>query len=136
LKLKVLVLILITTIVIVVLDSNEMLGIKQIIEVDAHFLQYTCGKNNIDMRVTLVRDSGFAYLQGKVISPELILNQKELAKLVNQKTAAFREGREPTLSDFTLVGYVKESNVKHCSGAICFKIKQIKYAGDSTFTTF
>lgn len=135
-KLKVLGLILITTIAIIVLDSYGMLGFKQIIEVEAHYMQYTCGKNNIDMRVTLVRDSAFAYLQGKVISPELILNQKKLAKLVNQKTAAFSEGREPTLADFTLIGYVKESNAKHCSGAICFKIEQIKYAGDSTFTTF
>lgn len=100
-------------------------------------MQYTCGKNNIDMRVIEVRDSAFAYLKGEVISPELLnFQEAKLAKLVFEKTAAFREGRAPALADFTIVGYVRKSSREHCSGGICFKVERIKYAGDSTFVEF
>jgi hypothetical protein len=137
LKLKVLGWILIATLGIAVLDHYELLGGKKIIEVQAHYMQYTCGRNNIDMRITRVSDSNFNYLKGVVISPELLnFNQKKLARLVDEKTAAFREGRAATLADFTLVGYVRKTKSEHCSGAICFKVEKIKYAGDSTFTEF
>jgi hypothetical protein len=125
------------TLGVAVMDYFNLLGRRKIIEVQAHYMQYTCGKNNIDMRVTKVSDKEFGYLQGKVISPELLrLNQDVLTGLVYQKTSAFRDGQSPTLSDFTLVGYIRENEQDHCSGAICFKVKGIKYAGDSTFTKF
>lgn len=137
LKLKVLGWIIITTIGIAALDYFNLLGRKKVIEIQAHYMQYTCGKSNIDMRVTEVNDSAFAYLKGEVISPELLNFQgAKLASLVFEKTAPFREGRTPALADFTIVGYVRKSTREHCSGGICFKVEKIKYAGDSIFTEF
>jgi hypothetical protein len=137
LKLKVLGWILIAFIGVLVLDHYNMLGTKKIIEVQAHYMQYNCSQENIDMRVTVVTDSAFAYLLGKTIAPELLnFDHDELTQLVFEKTAGFRSGREATLADFTLFGYVRRSQRKHCSGAICFKVEKIKYAGDDKFVEF
>ena len=122
---------------VVVLDRYNMLGMKKTIEVQAHYMQYNCSKENIDMRVTVISDSAFAYLVGKTVAPELFnFDHDELTKLVFDKTAGFRAGRETTLADFTLVGYVRSSQREHCSGAICFEVEKIKYAGDDKFVEF
>jgi hypothetical protein len=137
LKLKVLGWILITTIGIAVLEYFNLLGTKKTIQIQAHYMQYTCGENNIDMRVVGVGDKSAQYLVGQVVSPELLnLKQNKLAIWVYSKTDSFQNGKTPVLADFTLVGYVRRNNREHCSGAICFKVEQIKYAGDSTFTKF
>jgi hypothetical protein len=136
-KLKVLGWILTVTIGIAILDYFNLLGTKKTIQVQAHFMQYTCGKNNIDMRVVAVSDSSSKYLIGETIAPELLnFKQAELARMVYSKTEAFQTGKQSALADFTLVGYVRKSTREHCSGAICFKVEKIKYAGDSTFTEF
>jgi hypothetical protein len=137
LKLKVLGWILIAFIGVVVLDQYNMLGRKTLIDVQAHYMQYNCSNDNIDMRVTAVSDSAFAYLVGKTIAPELFsFSHDELTQLVFDKTAGFREGREATLADFTLVGYIRQNQREHCSGAICFGVEKIKYAGDDKFVEF
>jgi hypothetical protein len=137
LKLKVLGWILITFIGVVVLDQYNLLGRKTLIEVQAHYMQYNCSEANIDMRVTAVSDSTLVYLIGKTIAPELFsFDHDELTQLVFDKTAAFRAGRETTMADFTLVGYIRQSQRKHCSGAICFGVEKIKYAGDGKFVEF
>lgn len=136
-KVKVLGWILIAFIGVVVLDHYNLLGTKKIIEVQAHYMQYNCSQDNIDMRVMAVSDSGFRYLVGKTIAPELLnFSHDELTKLVFDKTSGFRLGREEILNDFTLVGYVRRSQRKHCSGAICFRVEKIKYAGDDKFVEF
>jgi hypothetical protein len=137
LKLKVLLLILITTIGIAVLDHYHMLGTTANIIIEARYLQYTCGKNNIDMRVVAVADTNYQFLVGQVIAPELLsLKQSELAQLIYLKTSPFKTGKQPTLGNFTLVGFLRNGSRAHCSGAICFKVEKIKYAGDSTFIRF
>jgi hypothetical protein len=137
LKLKVLGWILIAFLGVVVLDQYNLLGRKTLIEVQAHYMQYNCSTENIDMRVTVVSDSAFGYLVGKTIAPELFsFDHDELTKLVFDKTAGFRVGREEVLADFTLVGYLRRSQRKHCSGATCFGVEKIKYAGDDKFVEF
>lgn len=136
-KLKVLGWVLIAFIGVVVLDQYNLLGRKTLIEVQAHYMQYNCSEDNIDMRVTNVSDSAFTDLIGKTIAPELFsFDHDELTKLVFDKTAGFRAGREAMLADFTLVGYVRRSQREHCSGAICFGVEKIKYAGDDKFVEF
>lgn len=136
-KVKVLGWILIATLGMAVLDYMNLLGTKKIIQVNAHYMQYTCGKDNVDMRVTAVSDSAFTYLIGEVISPELLnFKNAELAQFVSDKVAPFRSGDAQTLADFTLVGYVRRSSRHHCSSSICFKVERLKYSGDSTFVTF
>jgi hypothetical protein len=137
LKLKVLGWILIAFIGVVVLDHYNVLGAKKFIAVQAHYMQYNCSQENIDMRVTAVTDSASSYLIGKTIAPELFsFDHDELTELVFDKTADFRAGREAILADFTLVGYVRRSQREHCSGAICFGVQKIKYAGDDKFVEF
>lgn len=134
-KVKVLSLILITTIGIAILDHFNLLGKPKTIQVQAHFMQYTCGKNNIDMRV--VAADGEQRLIGKLIAPELKgIDQNTLTTFVLNKTQNFAAGLDSTLQPFTLIGYFRESKQPHCSGAICFKVVKIKYAGDSTFVEF
>ena len=136
-KLKALGWILIAFIGIAVLDKYNLLGRKTLIEVQAHYMQYNCTEDNIDMRVISVSDSSFTNLVGETIAPELFdFDHDELTQVVFDKTADFRAGREATLSDFTLVGYVRQSQREHCSGAICFGVKKIKYAGDDKFVEF
>jgi hypothetical protein len=137
LKLKVLGLILIAFMGVLVLDQYNLLGRKTFLEIQAHYMQYNCSKDNIDMRVTAVSDSAFTYLVGKTIAPELLnFSHDELTKLVFDKTAGYRSGREALLADFTLVGYVRRSQRVHCSGATCFGVEKIKYAGDDKFVEF
>ena len=136
-KLRVFGWILIATLGVALLDYFELLGTKKTIELEARYMQYNCGKNNIDMRVISTVDYDGRYLVGKIVAPELKgLDQDKLAKLVYAKTASFRDGRDSMLLNFTLIGYVRESTQSHCSGAICFKVKKIKYASDKNFMEF
>ena len=127
--------ILTATIGVALLVRFGYIGQKKIVEVQGHYLQHTCSPNNIDMQVTA--STQMPTLLGTNIAPEVLnFEQGHLAQFVKQKTAPYLAGEVITLADFTLVGYMRSKSERHCSGAQCFVVQKIKFAGDSTFIEF
>jgi hypothetical protein len=130
---KVFGLIVLATLGIGVMSYLGYLGNDHLIQVRGYYIPFACGDDNIDLKVTAVSDSSFYYLIGKTVSPEGTFSQTKLTGVINdklQKTKA-NEGDE-----FIMLGYLRESPVKHCSGSVCFKVKKLKFASDVEFIEF
>ena len=127
--------IVLTTLGIAVMAYMGWLGEGDAFQVKAHLMHYGCSENNIDMKVNAVGDSALAHLIGKDISPEATFAQSSLREFINTKLKD-RSGKGDLSRDFIVIGYIRKSATKHCSGAVCFKVKKIKYEGESYFTEF
>lgn len=108
---------------------------RSTIQVKAHYIEYACGDDNIDMRVREVSNSDFNHLIGKTISPELLIKNERLKKLITTKVKS-PLAKQASLNEFTIEGYIRQGDISHCSGSLCFKVKKIKYDGEFEFTEF
>ena len=132
---KVFGLILITTTVIGILSYLGYLGKGDLVQVKVHYVEYDCGDSNLNMKIFSVNDSTFNHLIGKTIAPELTFRQKRINEAILSKVKS-PLGKKQTLIEFSLVGYVRKGPIKHCSGALCFKVEKLKYEQENGFIEF
>ena len=133
---RVLTFIIIAALGIGILTYYDILGSQKTVVVKAHYMQYACGDDNIDMNVIDVSDTTFSDLVGKDISPESrMFTQNRLVDFVDKRTIAWQNGTVKT-KDYILVGYIRKSLRRHCSGAVCFKVKEVKLDSENEFTRF
>ena len=127
--------IVLTAVGIGVLSYFGIIGSANTIQVEAQYIEYNCVDINLDMRVTAVSDTAFNYLIGKTISPELTFKNERLSKSVMGFVKS-EAGKQQSLNEFTLTGYVRQGPVSHCSGSLCFKVKKLKYENEEEFVEF
>ena len=132
---KVFVLIILVSLCIGIVSYFGFLDKGSTIQVKTHYIEYACGDNNIDMKVSEVSNSDFKYLIGKTISPELLIKNERLKKLIKTKLQS-PSAKQTSLNEFTIEGYIRQGDIAHCSGSLCFKVKKIKYEGEIEFTEF
>jgi len=132
---KVFGLVVIAAIGVATLSYFGYLGSTGIIEVKVQYVEYSCGNDNIDMRVIAVKDSSHYDLIGKTISPEINFKPEKLETLIRNKVKQFESDPQAS-KDFFIIGYVRSGPIFHCSGSLCFKVVKIKYEGENEFTEF
>ena len=99
-----------------------------LVEIQAAALPPSCNNKTIDMKVISASDTAVArQLNGKA-SLEIPFNQRKLNTWMREKLS------DGDSSDFLVVGYLMEGRKLHCSGSVCFRVRQIKRIGDPSFT--
>src|SRR5689334_6159825 len=97
-----------------IMSYMGLLGNGEPAQIRGRYVKYTCGDDNIDMRVIAVSDSSLIHLIGKTISPEITFKQTKLDEFIKGRLTPGNDSL-----DFYFVGSLKDGPVLHCSGSLC-----------------
>ena len=130
----------------IIIIGGLILGIRiyyrntvETIIIKAYYMQYACGDDNIDMNVISVENRNYNFVLKKDISPKTnFLSQHRLIDFIDTKTLKWQRGEAGDyLQDFTLIGHLKNNDVKvDCSAPMTFYVDKIRYGDENEFIVF
>ena len=112
---------------------------KDKITIVAFYMQYSCGDDNIDMKVKSVDNLDFKFLIDKDIAPTTnFLTQGTLIDFVHNQTLMWQKGQTGEyLESFILVGHIKDlKDDTDCATVTEFVVDKIKYGTEKEFREF
>jgi len=107
------------------------------VTIEGHYMQYACGDQNIDMRVTKIDHPEFQDVVGKDIAPSTnFFRQSRLIDFVKDSTIPYQTGDEEYMHNFTIIGRIKSRDPDGgCDDAVTVYVDNIKY-GTGEFQSF
>lgn len=107
------------------------------VTIEAYYMQYACGDDNIDMKVDKVDHADFQGLIDRDIAPFAgYFQQSDLVDFVNGSTLRYQTGKEEYLQNFTIVGRIRSDKANAgCDNAVTIFVDKIKY-GKEEFKSF